>query len=110
MLLIHDSAIIHSHSVVSNAEIHTASQVGPFAHVHRETVLHPQSIVGNFVEVSKSTLGLKSKVKHLSYLGNAQIGSHVNVGAGAITCNYNGVQSIQQRLMIMLLLGRMFHS
>lgn len=89
--LIHDEVIIHSHSVISNAEVHTASQIGPFAHVHKETILHPQSVVGNFVEVSKSSLGMKSKVKHLSYLGNAQVGTQVNIGAGAITCNYNGV-------------------
>ena len=89
--LIHDGALIRSHSVISNSEVHTACQVGPFAHVHRETILHPQSCVGNFVEVSKTSLGQKSKAKHLTYLGNAQIGNQVNIGAGTITCNYNGV-------------------
>ena len=88
---IHDSAVIHAHCVISNAEVHPASQVGPFAHVHKESVLQAQSIIGNFVEISKSTVGVKSKVKHLAYMGNAQLGSQVNIGAGAITCNYNGV-------------------
>ena len=89
--IIHDGALIHAHSIVSNAEMHTASQVGPFAHVHKESVLHPQSVVGNFVEISKSSLGMKAKAKHLSYIGNAHVGIHANIGAGAVTCNYNGV-------------------
>ena len=89
--IIHDGAIIHAHSIVSNAEVHTASQVGPFAHVHKETILHPQSVIGNFVEVSKSSIGMKAKAKHLSYIGHAQVGAYANIGAGAITCNYNGV-------------------
>ncbi len=88
---IHDGAIIYSHSVVQNAEVHTASQIGPFAHIHKESVLYPQSVVGNFVEVSKSTIGLKTKAKHLAYIGNAEVGAHANIGAGTITCNYNGV-------------------
>ena len=88
---IHTGANILSHCVISNAEVHTASQVGPFAHVHRGTILQSQTVIGNFVEVSKSTVGKKSKAKHLAYLGQAHIGQQVNIGAGTITCNYNGV-------------------
>ena len=88
---IHTGANILSHCVISNAEVHTASQVGPFAHVHRGTILQSQTVIGNFVEVSKGTVGKKSKAKHLAYLGQAQIGQQVNIGAGTITCNYNGV-------------------
>ena len=88
---IHTGSTLFSHSVISNAEVHTASQVGPFAHVHRGTILQAQTVIGNFVEVSKSTVGKKSKAKHLAYLGQAQIGERVNIGAGTITCNYNGV-------------------
>lgn len=88
--LIHDGALVLSHSVIRNAEMHTASQVGPFAHVHKETVLHPQSVIGNFVEVTKSSIGLKTKAKHLAYIGNTNTGAHANIGAGTVTCNYNG--------------------
>ncbi len=89
--IIGDSAIIHSHSVISHASVHSMAQVGPFARVHQHSTLHAESVVGNFVEVSKTTLGHKSKAKHLTYLGQAQIGKEANIGAGTITCNYNGV-------------------
>jgi bifunctional UDP-N-acetylglucosamine pyrophosphorylase / glucosamine-1-phosphate N-acetyltransferase len=88
---IQTGAIILSHCVIAHAQVHTAAQVGPFAHVHRGTILHAQAVIGNFVEVSKSTVGKASKAKHLTYLGQAQIGQHVNIGAGTITCNYDGI-------------------
>ncbi len=88
---IHNDVLVHPHSVISNAEIKSGCTVGPFAHIHRNSTLQPQSMVGNFVEVSKSSLGKKSKAKHLAYLGQAQIGEQVTIGAGTITCNYNGV-------------------
>jgi bifunctional UDP-N-acetylglucosamine pyrophosphorylase/glucosamine-1-phosphate N-acetyltransferase len=64
--------------------------VGPFAHLNK-SIIQDSVIIGNFVEVKRSTLGAHSKAKHLSYIGDATVGESVNVGAGAITCNYNGV-------------------
>jgi bifunctional UDP-N-acetylglucosamine pyrophosphorylase/glucosamine-1-phosphate N-acetyltransferase len=88
--IIHDNVIIHSHSIIRDAEVHSHAQVGPFAHLRNHTVINQKAVVGNFVEITKSSLGAQSKAKHLSYLGNAQIGSGVNIGAGTITCNYDG--------------------
>jgi bifunctional UDP-N-acetylglucosamine pyrophosphorylase/glucosamine-1-phosphate N-acetyltransferase len=88
---ISDNATIHSHSVIHSSTVHKMAIVGPYAHIHRNSTLHQESVVGNFVEVSKSVVGPQSKAKHLSYLGQASIGSNVNIGAGTITCNYDGV-------------------
>ena len=67
-----------------------ARQLGPFAHLRPETVVGEGARIGNFVELKKTTLGPHSKANHLSYLGDATIGAKVNVGAGTITCNYDG--------------------
>jgi len=64
--------------------------LGPFAHVRDGAVLEPESRVGNFVEVKKSRVGRASKAWHLTYLGDAELGSGVNIGAGTVTCNYDG--------------------
>lgn len=64
--------------------------IGPFAHLRGNTVLHTESSIGNFVEVKGSKIGKKAKAKHLSYIGDAEIGEKVNIGAGTITCNYDG--------------------
>ena len=65
--------------------------MGPYARIRPDTVLSEGSVVGNFVEVKKSVIGPESKVNHLSYIGDAKIGEKVNIGAGTITCNYDGV-------------------
>jgi bifunctional UDP-N-acetylglucosamine pyrophosphorylase/glucosamine-1-phosphate N-acetyltransferase len=67
------------------------AQVGPFAHLRPESHVGENAKVGNFVELKKSTLGRGSKVSHLSYLGDSTIGEKVNIGAGTITCNYDGI-------------------
>jgi len=85
-----DNVTIHPLCVVRNSHISKQSQIGPFAHVHSGTKIGSKTTIGNFVEVKKSQLGEKTKAKHLSYLGDATIGSQVNIGAGTITCNYNG--------------------
>ncbi|MBA3752372.1 bifunctional UDP-N-acetylglucosamine diphosphorylase/glucosamine-1-phosphate N-acetyltransferase GlmU [Candidatus Dependentiae bacterium] len=82
---------IKSHSVISSSTVHRGCTVGPFAHIHSRTTLDEKSVIGNFVEVTKSSIGKQTKAKHLAYLGNAQIGSEVTIGAGTVTCNYNGV-------------------
>ena len=85
-----DDARINNHCVIQGATVATGAQVGPFAHLRPGAELGEATKVGNFVEIKKSTLGKGSKANHLTYLGDAQIGSGVNVGAGTITCNYDG--------------------
>ena len=75
-----------------NAHIGQHAQVGPFAHIRHHSRVHDYGAIGNFVEVKNSTIGTHAKAKHLSYLGDAHIGSQVNIGAGTITCNYDGKQ------------------
>lgn len=89
--IIGDNVTVLAHSVISNSHLDSHVQVGPFAHIKEQSHLQEQTIIGNFVEVKKTTIGKQSKAKHLSYLGNADIGAHVNIGAGTITCNHNGV-------------------
>lgn len=81
---------IFANSVIEGAVIGDRCQIGPFARVRPETVLAAGVKVGNFVEVKKSRIGQNSKANHLSYLGDATIGAEVNIGAGTITCNYDG--------------------
>jgi len=78
--------------VIEGATIEDECEVGPFARVRSDTILKTKSKVGNFVEMKKTILGEKSKAQHLSYLGDAHIGKNVNIGAGTITCNYDGVK------------------
>jgi bifunctional UDP-N-acetylglucosamine pyrophosphorylase/glucosamine-1-phosphate N-acetyltransferase len=86
-----DEVTVLDHSIVTDATIASRAQVGPFAHLHHGTTLAERAQIGNFVEVKKSTLGAGSKAKHLAYLGDANVGTDVNVGAGTITCNYDGI-------------------
>ena len=86
---------IKPYCVIDRAEVGAGVDIGPFAHLRPETVLSDNSKVGNFVEIKKSTVGHGSKVNHLSYIGDATIGTGVNVGAGVITCNYDGVNKSQ---------------
>ena len=86
---------IKPYCVIDHADIGAGVDVGPFAHLRPDTVLSDNSKVGNFVEIKKSTIGHGSKVNHLSYIGDAKIGAQVNVGAGVITCNYDGVNKSQ---------------
>jgi bifunctional UDP-N-acetylglucosamine pyrophosphorylase / glucosamine-1-phosphate N-acetyltransferase len=79
-------------SVVTEARIHDAAKIGPFSHLRPGTVLKAGARVGNFSEVKKSVIGEGAKVNHLSYIGDTAMGRKVNVGAGTITCNYDGVQ------------------
>ena len=85
-----DNVIVKDHCVIIDSEIESNCSVGPFAHLRMNTRLEENSIVGNFVEVKKSRLGRGSKSMHLTYLGDATIGEKTNIGAGTITCNYDG--------------------
>ncbi|WP_201587157.1 bifunctional UDP-N-acetylglucosamine diphosphorylase/glucosamine-1-phosphate N-acetyltransferase GlmU [Psychrobacter jeotgali] len=86
---------IKSHCVIDQAQVGAGVDVGPFAHLRPDTVLSDNTKVGNFVEIKKSVIGHGSKVNHLSYIGDATIGADVNIGAGTITCNYDGVNKYQ---------------
>ena len=82
---------IKSFSHLENCKIENKVEIGPYARIRPGTILKEGSKIGNFVEIKKSTLGKKSKVNHLTYIGDSIIGKSVNVGAGTITCNYDGV-------------------
>lgn len=88
--VIGDDVEILTHSHIEGAEIGDAAHIGPFARLRPETKLAAGVHIGNFVETKKTSLGLGSKANHLTYLGDADIGAAVNVGAGTITCNYDG--------------------
>jgi bifunctional UDP-N-acetylglucosamine pyrophosphorylase/glucosamine-1-phosphate N-acetyltransferase len=85
-----DNVTIKSFSLMTSSRIDAGASIGPFAHLRPETLVGEGAKIGNFVELKKTTLGAHSKANHLSYLGNATIGTNVNVGAGTITCNYDG--------------------
>ena len=84
------NTVIKPYSVIEQADIEDDVQVGPFARIRPDTRLCEGSRVGNFVEIKKTELGPGSKANHLTYLGDSEIGSGVNIGAGTITCNYDG--------------------
>ena len=87
-----NNVVIKSFSHLENCKIENSVEIGPYARIRPGTTLKKGSKVGNFVEIKKSTLGQKSKANHLSYIGDSNIGKSVNVGAGTITCNYDGIK------------------
>jgi bifunctional UDP-N-acetylglucosamine pyrophosphorylase/glucosamine-1-phosphate N-acetyltransferase len=90
-----DGSVVLANSVIENARIGKEVTIGPFARIRPDTVLADKVKVGNFVEIKKATIGLGSKVNHLSYIGDTEMGSGVNIGAGTITCNYDGAHKHQ---------------
>jgi bifunctional UDP-N-acetylglucosamine pyrophosphorylase/glucosamine-1-phosphate N-acetyltransferase len=85
-----DRVTIKNFTLITRSRVATGAEVGPFAHLRPESVVGENAKVGNFVELKNTSLGTRSKANHLSYLGDATIGTGVNVGAGTITCNYDG--------------------
>ena len=85
-----DNTIVLANSVIDGAQIASDCTVGPYARLRPETTLNQGAKIGNFVEAKKANIGVGSKVNHLSYIGDAELGTNVNVGAGTITCNYDG--------------------
>jgi bifunctional UDP-N-acetylglucosamine pyrophosphorylase/glucosamine-1-phosphate N-acetyltransferase len=85
-----DDVTIHANCVIEQATIGDGARIGPFARIRPETDLAAHSHVGNFVEIKKSEVGEGSKINHLSYIGDTRVGRNVNIGAGTITCNYDG--------------------
>ncbi|MFK7734157.1 MAG: bifunctional N-acetylglucosamine-1-phosphate uridyltransferase/glucosamine-1-phosphate acetyltransferase, partial [Pseudomonadales bacterium] len=93
-----DGVEIKANSVLEDAVVENDCVVGPFARLRPGSVLKPGAKVGNFVEMKKSELGAGSKVNHLSYVGDAEIGDNCNIGAGTITCNYDGANKFKTTL------------
>ena len=87
-----NNVIIKSFSHLEKCQIENKVEIGPYARIRPDTILKEGSKIGNFVEVKKSVVGKKSKVNHLSYIGDTVIGKSANIGAGTITCNYDGVK------------------
>ena len=96
---------IFSFSHLENSKIENNVNIGPYARLRPGTVLQKGSRIGNFVEVKKSKIGKKSKVNHLSYIGDATLGSSVNIGAGTITCNYDGVKKNKTKIKNSVFIG-----
>ena len=92
---IDDGVVVSNYCVISESHVRTGARVGPFAHIRPLSDVGEDAHVGNFTELKKTTLGKGSKANHLSYLGDATIGEKVNIGAGTITCNYDGVHKHQ---------------
>lgn len=90
-----DNTVIEPFSYIVSAQIGANVKIGPFARIRPGTVLANDVHIGNFVEVKNCSIGAKSKANHLSYLGDTDIGARVNVGAGVITCNYDGVNKFR---------------
>ena len=100
-----NNVIIKSFSHLESCKIENKVEIGPYARIRPNTILKEGSKVGNFVEIKKSTLGNKSKVNHLSYVGDAHIGKSVNIGAGTITCNYDGVNKNKTKIKDKVFIG-----
>ena len=100
-----NNVIIKSFSHLESCKIENRVEVGPYARIRPETILKEGSKIGNFVEVKKSIVGKKSKVNHLSYIGDTTIGKSSNIGAGTITCNYNGVKKSKTKIKDNVFIG-----
>ena len=100
-----DNVIINSFSHLEDCKIKNKVEVGPYARLRPGTILEEGSRIGNFVEVKKSIVGKKSKINHLSYIGDSEIGKGVNIGAGTITCNYDGVKKSKTKIKDNVFIG-----
>ena len=100
-----NNVTIKSFSHLEKCKIENKVDVGPYARIRPGTILKEGSKIGNFVEIKKSTLGKKSKASHLTYIGDSTIGKYVNVGAGTITCNYDGIKKNKTKIKDKVFIG-----
>ena len=100
-----NNVTIKSFSHLENCKIENKVDIGPYARIRPGVILKEGSKVGNFVEIKKSIIGKKSKVNHLTYIGDSNIGKSVNVGAGTITCNYDGVKKSKTKIYDNVFIG-----
>jgi bifunctional UDP-N-acetylglucosamine pyrophosphorylase/glucosamine-1-phosphate N-acetyltransferase len=96
--IIRKGSHIKANSMIDESEVGEKCDIGPFARLRPGSQLAPKAKIGNFVETKKATIGEGSKVNHLSYIGDAEVGSGVNIGAGTITCNYDGVNKFKTEI------------
>ena len=102
---IQNNVKIFSFSHLEKVKIENHVNIGPYARLRPGTILKTGSRVGNFVEIKKSIIGKSSKVNHLSYIGDSDLGSNVNVGAGTITCNYDGIKKNKTKIKDKVFIG-----
>ena len=100
-----NNVVIKSFSYLESCKIENKVEIGPYARIRPGTILKEGSRIGNFVEVKKSTIGKKSKIGHLSYIGDSEIGKSVNIGAGTITCNYDGFKKNKTKIKDKVFIG-----
>ena len=100
-----NNVTIKSFSHLESCKIENKVEIGPYARIRPDTILKEGSKIGNFVEVKKSIVGKKSKVNHLSYIGDTVIGKSVNIGAGTITCNYDGIKKSKTKVSDNVFIG-----
>ena len=100
-----NNVTIKSFSHLEKCKVENKVDIGPYARIRPGTILKQGSKVGNFVEIKKSVIGKKSKVSHLSYVGDSEIGKSVNIGAGTITCNYDGVKKSKTKIKDNVFIG-----
>ena len=100
-----NNVTIKSFSHLENCKIENKVEIGPYARIRPGTILKEGSKIGNFVEIKKSTLGKNSKVNHLTYIGDSLIGKSVNIGAGTITCNYDGIKKSKTNIKDNVFIG-----
>ena len=100
-----NNVTIKSFSHLENCRIENKVDIGPYARIRPGVILKEGSRVGNFVEIKKSVIGKKSKVNHLTYIGDSNIGKSVNIGAGTITCNYDGVKKSKTKIKDNVFIG-----
>ena len=93
-----NNVTIKSFSHLENCLVENKVNIGPYARIRPGVILKEGSKIGNFVEIKKSTIGKKSKISHLSYVGDSLIGKSVNIGAGTITCNYDGIKKSKTKI------------
>ncbi len=100
-----NNVTIKSFSHLEDCKLENKVEVGPYARIRPGSVLKENSKIGNFVEVKKSLIGKKSKVNHLTYIGDSEIGKFVNIGAGTITCNYDGIKKHRTKIKDKVFVG-----
>ena len=100
-----NNVVIKSFSHLENCKVENKVDVGPYARIRPGVILKEGSRVGNFVEIKKSTIGKNTKVNHLTYIGDSTIGKSVNIGAGTITCNYDGIKKSKTKIKDNVFIG-----
>ena len=100
-----NNVTIKSFSHLENCKVENKVDIGPYARIRPGVILKEGSKIGNFVEIKKSVIGKKSKINHLSYVGDTEVGNLVNIGAGTITCNYDGIKKSKTKIKDKVFVG-----